>query len=152
MQDFYIFKDSKADQRHKVFETMNKYILENSNTRDLHIRVKDHKKSPSDEQRKYLRGIICGMALKAMEDLGNEGLTNEDVYRLLKERGKFCKEIIVVVKGRELKRIVYETFSNKGNKEQMMKFIEFSIKWCALYLNIVIPSPEDFGIIEEKKK
>lgn len=104
----------------------------------VQIELKQAKKNRSNPQNNYLWGVVYVYALKGMQDLGNEGLSIEVIHAFFKD--KFIarwRDIVVPATGEVFK---VKTTTDLSTTE-MIVYIEEIARWCAEYLSITIPEP-----------
>jgi len=96
-------------------------------------------KRKSNEQNRYLWGVVYPCALRGLEDAGHSGLDLNDVHEFFK--GRFLskgKEIIIPKSGEVI--TVSKTTTILSTTE-MMDYINEIARFCAEMLNTVIPEP-----------
>ena len=122
---------------HKVSAQI-KSGLEQFKGKRVQIELKQAKKSRSNPQNSYLWGVVYVYALKGMQDLGNEGLSIELIHAFFKD--KFIerwRDIVIPTTGEVFK---VKTTTDLTTTE-MIDYIEEIARWCAEYLSITIPEP-----------
>ncbi len=90
-------------------------------------------------QNKYYWAVIIQYALKGLVDAGNEQLTPDVVHEFFKQRFLEGRNIIIPRTG-EMVRVRSTTMLSKT---EMMLYVDSIIKFCAEFLNTVIPLPND---------
>ena len=122
---------------HKVSAQI-KSGLEQFKGKRVQIELKQAKKGRSLEQNAYLFGVVYPAAMDGMRSLGNEGLSIELVHHFFKD--KFLtrwRDIVIPTTGEVFK---VKTTTDLSTTE-MIGYIEEIARWCAEYLSITIPEP-----------
>ncbi len=124
---------------HKVSAQI-KSGLEQFKGKRVQIELKQAKKGRSASQNSYLWGVVYPHAMEGMKQLGNEGLSIELIHAFFKE--KFLerwRDIVIPTTGEVFK---VKTTTDLTTTE-MIGYIEEIARWCAEYLNVIIPEPND---------
>lgn len=96
-------------------------------------------KRKSNNQNAFLWGVVYPCALRGFQDAGHSGLNNDDMHEYFKERFLTKgKDIIHPLTG-EVKTIAKTT--TILSTTEMMEYIEEIARFCAEYLNTIIPEP-----------
>lgn len=117
-----------------------KEVLTGFKDKRIQIEIKEAKKNRSNDQNAYLWGVVYPAAMQGLKDLGNEGLSVDLVHRFFKD--KFLerwRDIVIPATG-EVYRV--KTTTDLTTSE-MSEYIENIARWCAEFLNVIIPSPND---------
>lgn len=106
----------------------------------IEIEIRKAKKHRSTNQNAFLWSCVYPLAAQGFIDLGNEGVTVDLVHRLFKD--KFIereKDLVIPLTG--------EVFRTKTTTDlsttEMMAYIENISRFCAEFLNVIIPEPNN---------
>jgi predicted RNA-binding protein Jag len=105
----------------------------------IQIEIKEAKKNRSESQNAYLWGVVYPAALQGLKDLGNEGLSIDLVHRFFKDKFLERWRDIVVPASGEVYRVKTTTDLTTA---EMSEYIENIARWCAEFLNVIIPNAE----------
>lgn len=115
------------------------YCLKEFEGKQADIILDTHRKRKSNDQNRYLWGVVYPCALRGFQDAGHSGLNNDDMHEYFKERFLTKgKDIIHPLTG-EVKTIAKTT--TILSTTEMMEYIEEIARFCAEYLNTIIPEP-----------
>jgi hypothetical protein len=107
--------------------------------KDIMLTLEEKKNRRTNQQNAYLWGIVYKVALDGFIELGNEGLTVDDIHDFFKEKFLPRDKVIVINSTGE---VIPVAISTKAlSSEGMRTYIEKIARWCATYLNLIIPLP-----------
>ena len=113
--------------------------LRNFEGKRIELVVQRAVKKRSNEQNRYLWGVVYPCALQGFSDAGHDGLVIEDVHDFFKNR--FVNEGIDItneISGETIR--IHRTTTNLSTNG-MMEYIDKIIRFCAEFLNVAIPDP-----------
>lgn len=112
--------------------------------KEVTLTIERRKKRRSSEQNAYLWGVVYTHALEGFKQLGNLGLTTEDIHEFFK--GEFLKGRKLKLKGGMAKDLIPST--RELDTMAMSDYIEQIKIFSAEMLNINIPDAEERKPIE----
>lgn len=97
------------------------------------------KKNRSNSQNAYYWSVVLPLAAQGLTDLGNEGITVDLAHRFFKDRFiERDRDIVIPLTGEVFKTKTTTDFSTT----EMIGYIDSIIRFCAEFLNVIIPDPQ----------
>lgn len=107
--------------------------------KEIILSLEEKKKRRTNQQNAYLWGVVYALALDGFIELGNNGLTKDDIHNYFKEKFLPAEKVMVVNSTGEVRLIQKDT--KALSIDEMRLYIEKIAEWCATYLNLTIPLP-----------
>lgn len=106
---------------------------------DLTITVEKRRKTRSTQQNRWYWGVCVPLIREKLIELGNDGLSNEDVHYFLKE--KFLQGCDIILADGEI--VKGEPTTTALSTSEAMDFYALIQKWSAEILDLLIPDPNE---------
>lgn len=145
MDKFYFYKNDNKNYQ-IITNNLFKVIHSLLGKKDICIEIKNIKKSPSNQQRRYLFGVVYPLIQKELINLGNEDYNDiEDVHEFMKFQTRHYKKKSINLNGQDVVTVEYKSIGKEGCLIETMEYIDKCIRWAAEMLSIEIPEPNACG-------
>jgi hypothetical protein len=114
-------------------------FISSMNGNDIEITLQKKRVKRSDKQNAYYWGCIIPIVCNALKELGHR-LSNEECHEWLKM--KFNHECAINTKTGEIIGDIPKS-TKTLTKAEFIEYTEKICQWCAEYLDIVIPEPNE---------
>ncbi len=96
-------------------------------------------KRKSNEQNRYLWGVVYPCALRGFQDAGHSGLDLNDIHEYFK--GQYLSKGKEIANPKTGETITVSKTTTILSTTEMMEYIEEIARFCAEFLNTIIPDP-----------